>query len=51
MKAVVQRVARASVLIEKRLYSTINSGVCVFLGVSVGDSEKNVKKLAEKLVD
>ena len=49
MKAVVQRVARASVLIEKRLYSTINSGVCVFLGVSVGDSEKNVKKLAEKI--
>ena len=49
MRAIVQRVAYASVFIEKRLHSTINSGACIFLGVSVDDNEKNVKKLADKI--
>ena len=49
MKAIVQRVAHASVFVEKKLYSTINSGACVFLGVSTDDNEKNVKKLADKI--
>ena len=46
MRAVVQRVAHASVFIEKRLYSTTNSGLCIFLGVSVDDNEKNVELVA-----
>lgn len=50
MKALIQRVKRASVTIEGKLYSHINTGLLIFLGVEKGDSEENADKLAEKLV-
>lgn len=51
MKALIQRVKKASVTIEGKLYSKIDKGLLVFLGVQKGDSEENADKLAQKLVN
>lgn len=51
MRALIQRVTKASVTIEGRLFSYIDSGMLVFLGVEKGDSGVNAEKLAEKLVN
>jgi D-aminoacyl-tRNA deacylase len=45
MKAVVQRVARASVTPG----GSIRAGVCVLLGIAAGDDEAAVVRLAEKI--
>ncbi len=50
MKALIQRVKRASVTIEGNLHSQIGFGLLIFLGVEKGDGEENANKLAEKLV-
>ncbi|MBQ1612382.1 MAG: D-tyrosyl-tRNA(Tyr) deacylase [Alphaproteobacteria bacterium] len=49
MKALIQRVKRASVTINSELYSQIGYGMLVFLGVEKEDTEENALKLAEKL--
>lgn len=41
MKALIQRVKRASVSIEGKLYSSISSGLLVFLGVEKDDEKVN----------
>ena len=51
MKALIQRVKRASVMIEGELFSAINSGILVFLGVEKGDEKENAEKLAQKIVN
>lgn len=50
MKGLIQRVKQASVTIDGKLYSQINAGILVLLGVEKGDSEEIADKLAEKLV-
>ena len=50
MKSLIQRVKQASVTIDGKLYSQINAGILVLLGVEKGDSEEIADKLAEKLV-
>ena len=49
MKGLIQRVKRASVTIEGKLYSEINQGILVLLGVEKGDNEENADKLADKI--
>ena len=49
MKALLQRVKRASVTVNKELISQICKGILIFLGVEKGDSEENADKLAEKV--
>ncbi len=49
MKALIQRVKRASVTIENELYSKISAGLLVFLGVEKTDSEENADKLVDKI--
>lgn len=51
MKALIQRVKRASVTIEGELFSAINSGILVFLGVEKGDEKENTEKLAQKITN
>jgi len=51
MKALIQRVKRASVTIEGKLYSAIDMGMLVLLGVEKGDSTENAEKLSQKLVN
>ena len=50
MKALIQRVSSASVSIDNQIYSQINKGMLIFLGVEKTDELLNAKKLAEKLV-
>ena len=51
MKALIQRVKRASVSIGGQLYSSINSGLLVFLGVEKDDEKENAEKLAQKIIN
>jgi len=51
MRAVVQRVTRASVTVEGRLVSEIGPGLLVFLGVANEDGPADVQYIAGKLRD
>jgi D-tyrosyl-tRNA(Tyr) deacylase len=51
MKALIQRVKNASVTIEGKLFSKIDKGLLVFLGVQKGDTQENADKLAQKLIN
>lgn len=50
MKSVIQRVKSASVSINGELYSRINGGILVLLGVEKGDTTENGHKLADKIL-
>jgi D-tyrosyl-tRNA(Tyr) deacylase len=51
MRAVVQRVTRASVSVAGGVVGRIGSGLVVLLGVAVGDAEKDAETLAERVVN
>lgn len=50
MKAVVQRVTQASVLINNQLHAQIGNGLLVLLGVQTDDTIENVTRLSKKIV-
>ncbi|OFZ22912.1 MAG: D-tyrosyl-tRNA(Tyr) deacylase [Bdellovibrionales bacterium GWB1_55_8] len=49
MRAVIQRVIRAEVVIDGKPVATIGPGILTLLGVATGDSEKELTKLVEKI--
>jgi D-aminoacyl-tRNA deacylase len=49
LRAVVQRVAEARVLVGGEVVGEIGPGLCVLLGVARGDDELSAGRLAEKL--
>ncbi|HMZ55488.1 MAG TPA: D-aminoacyl-tRNA deacylase [Nitrospira sp.] len=49
MKAVIQRVTRASVEVDGRIVGRIGAGLLVLLGVAKGDEERDLLYLVEKL--
>jgi len=51
MRAVVQRVKKGSVEIEKKEIGKIEEGLIILLGVGQDDAEKDVEYLAEKIVN
>jgi D-aminoacyl-tRNA deacylase len=51
MKAVLQRVKRASVTVDGQIVGQIGPGMLVLLGVEQGDSEADARQLADKTVD
>ena len=51
MKGLIQRVEHASVEIGGEVFSEINSGLLVFLGVEKTDTFENVYKLADKIIN
>jgi D-tyrosyl-tRNA(Tyr) deacylase len=51
MKALVQRVSRASVSVNDRIVGKIGPGLLVFLGVAQGDSKEDASYLASKVVN
>lgn len=51
MKALIQRVKKASVSIDGEIYSEISSGMLVLLGVEKTDELENAKRLSDKLVN
>ncbi len=50
MKLLIQRVTNASVTIGRNLFSAIEKGLLVFVGVENGDDEEDIEYLAKKLV-
>lgn len=51
MKALLQRVDRASVTVGGNVTGSVGKGLCVFLGVVNGDTEKDIAWLADKIVN
>jgi len=51
MRAVIQRVDHACVRINSQLYSAIDQGLLVLLGVEQGDNEKDADYIIEKTVN
>jgi D-tyrosyl-tRNA(Tyr) deacylase len=51
MRAVVQRVAEASVRVEDRVMAAVGAGLLVLLGVAQDDSEADADYLAEKVLN
>jgi D-aminoacyl-tRNA deacylase len=50
MRALLQRVSRASVTVNEKMVGQIGQGLVVMLGVGQDDSEVEVKALADKIV-
>lgn len=51
MKVLIQRVKRASVTIDEKLYSSIDKGLLAFVGIEKDDNIDKVKKMASKVVN
>ena len=51
MRAVIQRVSKASVEVDKQKISQINQGMLVLLGIKKGDTIKEAELLAKKAVN
>lgn len=49
MRAVVQRVSRASVTVEERVAGAIGPGLLVFVGVAVDDAERDAVLIGDKV--
>lgn len=51
MRAVVQRVSRASVSIDNRVRSQIKKGLVVLVGIEDGDTDSDIEWLSKKIVN
>ncbi|MBC8377698.1 MAG: D-tyrosyl-tRNA(Tyr) deacylase [Planctomycetes bacterium] len=51
MRAVIQRVSRASVTVDSHITGNIQQGLLVFLGVAKDDTENDISFMAEKVVN
>ena len=51
MRALIQRVSRASVKVDEQVVGQISQGLLVLLGVGQDDNEVQVKALADKIVN
>lgn len=50
MRAVVQRVSRASVHVDRHLTGSIDSGLVVFLGIHPNDGPGEIQWMADKII-
>ena len=51
MKVLIQRVSKASVVVEKQTISSIGKGLLILLGIGHGDGEAQANFLAEKVAN
>jgi D-tyrosyl-tRNA(Tyr) deacylase len=51
MRAVVQRVSRASVRVGAEVAGEIGAGLCVLVGAALGDGEEDARYLVDKVVN
>ena len=51
MRAVIQRVTRASVTVEEKIVSEINNGLLIFLGVENKDFKEDIEWLSHKIIN
>ena len=49
MKLVVQRVKKSNLKIKNKLYSSINTGIVILIGISKNDNYEMAKELANKI--
>ena len=50
MKLVVQRVKKSNLKIKNKLYSSINAGIVILIGISKNDNYEMAKELANKII-
>ena len=50
MKLVVQRVKKSNLKIKNKLYSSINDGMVILIGISKNDNYEMAKELAKKII-
>ena len=51
MRIIIQRVREASVTIDNQLYSSINQGVMILVGIEEADNEEDIAFLTKKVVN
>jgi D-tyrosyl-tRNA(Tyr) deacylase len=51
MRAIIQRVSEASVLINKETHAVISTGLLVFIGIEENDTNEDASWLAKKIVN
>tara|TARA_B100000945_G_scaffold310037_1_gene301524 strand:+ start:3975 stop:4418 length:444 start_codon:yes stop_codon:yes gene_type:complete len=51
MRVLLQRVNKASIIINNKKFSSINNGLLVFLGIQTKDSIKDVEYLVRKIIN
>jgi D-tyrosyl-tRNA(Tyr) deacylase len=51
MRAVIQRVSRAEVQVNGERVSEINAGILTLLGIAKNDTEEQMRKLIQKIVE
>ncbi|WP_435315190.1 D-aminoacyl-tRNA deacylase [Cellulophaga fucicola] len=51
MRAVVQRVTRASVTVEDKIISKINLGLLILLGIETEDTQEDIEWLSRKIAN
>jgi D-tyrosyl-tRNA(Tyr) deacylase len=51
MRAVIQRVKSAEVLVDGKITGQIDKGLLVFLGVAEGDNEEDLKYILDKTIN
>ena len=51
MRVIIQRVSKASVTIDKKIYSQINNGLLVLLGIEDADTAEDIGWLSGKIVN
>lgn len=51
MRVVIQRVQEASVSIDKQVYSSINKGLLILLGVENSDRDEDIEWLTKKILN
>jgi len=51
MKAILQRVKKASVKVDNKLINSIDKGICVLIGFEKEDNYQKLQKMAKKIVN
>jgi D-tyrosyl-tRNA(Tyr) deacylase len=51
MRAVIQRVLKASVTIDEKIYSSIGEGLLVLVGIEDADTDEDIQWLSSKIVN
>ncbi len=51
MRAIIQRVKEARVMVDKKIIGEVNSGILIFLGIGNNDSEVDIEYLIEKIIN
>ena len=51
MRAIIQRVSRASVTVEGRIISEIQNGLLILLGIEDADGQEDIEWLSRKIVN